>query len=105
MKRIREKRNERGLTQRQLGEMVGVSESAISQFESGKKYPKGKTLIDISLALGTTVEYLLEQSENPTPQIKSGARDDFQEMLKDITPEEKKMLLAYYEWLKANRTK
>lgn len=105
MKRIREARRAKGFTQKQLAEMVGVTESAISQYESGKKYPKGKTLIDISLALGTTVEFLLEQTENPAPKKQSGVRDDFFELLKDITPEEKKMLLAYYEWMKANRIK
>lgn len=105
MKRIRERRKALGLTMKELGAKVGVSESAISQFETGKKWPKGKTLIDLAFALDTTVEYLLEKTENPTQQIVSGARLELFERLKDLTAEEENLLFAFLEWMKANRAK
>lgn len=37
--RIKEIRKKCGLTQKELGERVGVSEAAISQYESGKRRP------------------------------------------------------------------
>ena len=41
---IRRIRQERGLTLKQLGEMVGVSEAYIRAYESGRRNPKLKSL-------------------------------------------------------------
>lgn len=43
-KRIKDARNKSGLTQKQLGERLGVSESAVAQYESGQRVPKVDTL-------------------------------------------------------------
>lgn len=41
---IRRIRQERNLTQRQLGEMVGASEAYIRAYESGRRNPKPSSL-------------------------------------------------------------
>ena len=43
-KRLREARLIRGLTIRELAEMVGVTKQAISQFELGENTPKSETM-------------------------------------------------------------
>lgn len=105
MIRIRELRKAKGMTMKELAYAVGVTESAISQFETGKKYPKGKTLLAIALALETTVEYLLEKTEDPAQHRSSEVNvdDELIERLKNISPSDKALLLSFLEWLRANR--
>lgn len=57
--RIRDTRKAVGLTMKQLGSAVGVAESTISQYETGKRQPDHETLLRISETLGVTVGYLL----------------------------------------------
>ena len=44
-----------------------VSQEAISQYISGKIKPKTKTIIEMSKILGTSTDYLLDLTDNPTP--------------------------------------
>ena len=52
-------RKERGMTQEQLGEKVGVDPNSISRIERGRLIPALPTLIDICNALGTGADSLL----------------------------------------------
>jgi HTH-type transcriptional regulator/antitoxin HipB len=49
---IREARKAKGLTQKELGEKLGVSESTVNQYESGKQNLTIDTLTKIADALG-----------------------------------------------------
>lgn len=53
---IRRIRRERGLTLKQLGEAVGVSEAYIRAYEKGRRYPKYKSLVKIAKALDVSVD-------------------------------------------------
>ena len=55
---IRRIRQERHLTQRQLGEMVGASEAYIRAYESGRRNPKPSSLEKIAEALAVNPEVL-----------------------------------------------
>ena len=55
---IRRIRQERGLTLKQLGDMVGVSEAYIRAYETGRRNPKIKSLEAIAQALAVNVEVL-----------------------------------------------
>lgn len=56
---IRALRKERGLTQKELGELCGMADSAIRYYESNRGNPTQKTIKRIATALGVTVDYLL----------------------------------------------
>lgn len=47
------------LTQNELSRLIGVSQSEISQWESGKRYPRAALLPRIADTLGCTVDELL----------------------------------------------
>lgn len=67
--RIREVRKAHKMTMKQLGAEIGLAESTISQYETGKREPDNETLLRIGEIFGVTVGYLLgaeEQKENPT---------------------------------------
>ena len=55
---IRRIRQERHLTQKQLGEMVGASEAYIRAYESGRRNPKPSSLEKIAEALAVNPEVL-----------------------------------------------
>ena len=48
---IKRLRQQKGLSQKKLGEMFGVSVSAVQQFEYGKTQPKYETLLKLSEVL------------------------------------------------------
>ena len=61
--RIRELRQARGLTQRQLAEEVGMSIPAVCQWEIGLRTPQTRMLPRIARALGCTIDQLYDPDE------------------------------------------
>lgn len=57
--RIKEMLCEKNISQKQLSEMTGITESAISHYIKGDRVPRGTNLIKIAKALGTTADDLL----------------------------------------------
>lgn len=57
--RIYEKRKEKGLSQKELGALLGVSNKAVSKWETGASLPKTETLVRLSEVLDTSVQELL----------------------------------------------
>lgn len=75
---IREIRKARGITMKVLGVKVGVAESTISQYETGKRQPDNETLLRLAEALDTTVGYLLgaEIEKAPADESERTVSDD-----------------------------
>ena len=57
-RKIKNLREKRQLTQKQLAELSGISESAMRSYELGDRKPKKKVLEHIANALGVRPEYL-----------------------------------------------
>ena len=74
MFRLRYFRNLRGLTMKELGNIVGCTEGAISNYELGKREPSYEMLLKLSEALGTDVSHLLGTAPD----------DDVLEYLEDL---------------------
>ncbi|MEV1085501.1 XRE family transcriptional regulator [Streptomyces sp. NPDC050211] len=70
--RIRQARQDRGMSLRSLAREIGVSASLVSQIETGKSQPSVSTLYAITTALGISVESLFEARES-MPRIAAGA--------------------------------
>lgn len=58
--KIAEYRARRGITQVQLAQEVGVTQTTISQHETGLTTPSVQVLVKIAKALDVTVDALLE---------------------------------------------
>ena len=68
--RICAERMKRGLSQRELGEMLGVTDKAVSKWENGKAKPTTDTLRKLAAVFGCAVEELLRlRSEERKPEI------------------------------------
>lgn len=65
--RIKEAREAKGLTQKELGELVGVTGSAITNYEVETSHPKEKVLYKLIDALGVDANYLFQDCVSSLP--------------------------------------
>lgn len=65
--RLRGLRKARGLTMVQIAGLVEVSQSAVSQWESGREQPARENIVRLARALGTSVGALLGDADAPLP--------------------------------------
>ena len=65
--RIKQARKAKGLKQKELAEMLEVSNGAIQQWENGKRSPKLETIRKIASALDVDVYSLLGEPRPTTP--------------------------------------
>ena len=62
--KIKEFRIKKGLTQKELGNLCGMADSAIRRYENGKANPKMETLQKIATALRCNISELLSDEDN-----------------------------------------
>jgi len=93
--RIRTARLAQGLTQDQLARTVGVTRSAVAQWETGRAGQVGSNLARIARALGTSVAYLLsgEQDAGGAPLPLRGDEMALLRAYRDCTPEDRALLV------------
>ena len=60
-KKLKELREERGLSQKKLGEFLGFCNQTISFWENGRREPDLDTVIEISHFFEVSLEELLEE--------------------------------------------
>lgn len=66
---IRYLREEKGLSQSQLGEKIGVSNKTISKWENGRGYPDTLILLSLAKELEITVDELLKGELNKNNKV------------------------------------
>lgn len=54
-------RKKAGKTQKQIADHLGISDSAVNQWEAGKTMPKTEHLVKTASFLGCTVDELLKE--------------------------------------------
>lgn len=62
--RIKQLRKQKGLTQKEMAEAVGVGVSTVAMWESGKRTPSFKLLNDLSDLFDTSIDYILGTSDD-----------------------------------------
>ena len=62
--KLREQRIEKGLTQKEVAELLGLSKTCYAGYEQGYREPDFKTLIRICKLFEVSADYLLGLSEN-----------------------------------------
>ncbi len=68
MEKLYEARLAKGLTQEQLGKLVGLQKSAISKYEKGRTEPDIEIIKKLANVLDTTTDYLLGYTIKGMPQ-------------------------------------
>ena len=69
MENLRKIRKERDLTMKEVGIAIGVGESTISQYETGKRQPDQQTLLKLADYFDVSVDYLLGKEERGSAGI------------------------------------
>lgn len=75
--RMKKYRHDKGMTQQELADLLGVSNKTISRWESDGGYPDVTMLVPLARALGVTVDDLLDE-EKP---VRTLTRTDWQSLL------------------------
>src|SRR5699024_10824250 len=90
--RLKQLRNERKITQSELGRKVNVTKSSISGYENGTRTPDTETLLDLANALDVSVDYLLGRTDYRIPIANSkdamDTLDEINNLLEDYEIEE-----------------
>lgn len=85
---IKRIRKERGITQKQLGELCGIAEPNIRKYENGKQNPKLETVEKIATALGVTAFELMGMEyfdlKNPDAAKQYAEYNSFQNYIQSL---------------------
>lgn len=111
-KRIRLLRDSKDMNQKDLqgalrGHGIEVGTSFLSQLESSKKYPSLEMVVALARVLGTTTDFLLMLTDDPSPATTTDSQividvqdraerallEDWMELMKDIEPERRETVL------------
>ncbi len=94
LKKIRKKLN---ITQVRLSVAIEVSQETISAYEAGKSLPSAETLIKMADFLNTSVDYLLDLTDNslPVKDIKQESDDELISIYKRLSKEGKEDIVKY----------
>ncbi len=107
MQRLKNLRKEQGLTMKQLGKLVGVSESTVSLYENEKRQPDYTTLQKFADIFNVTTDYLLGRTDEPTntsnDEELQGVDFALYGETKDLTEDEKQDILSYIRFKKSQR--
>ena len=91
--RIRDKRNERGMSQTEVANALGVTFQQVQKYERGTNRVGASRLFDLSRILSVPVQYFFEDLENqPTPIEEED--DNVIRLMKSDTVE---LVEAYYK--------
>lgn len=93
-KRIKQRREELGLTQEQFAEKLGVATNYISTIERGASFPRYEKLVMILNGLQTSADAIFCDVLDYCCDFKGSA---LSEQLKDLPPEEQKRILGMVE--------
>jgi transcriptional regulator with XRE-family HTH domain len=92
--RIRALRREKGLTQDELAGLVGVSRSAVAQWETGRTGQITGNLSRIAGSLDASVEYLVYGADQSGPmQARQGDELALLRLYRECEPEDRQMIL------------
>jgi transcriptional regulator with XRE-family HTH domain len=75
--RLRKLRKEKGFSQEELADRIGISRQAVSKWESGQSNPDTNNLIILSELYGISLDVLLKGNEEKEEEITSGINRKF----------------------------
>ena len=89
---ISEKRKERGFTQMQLAEQLGITDRAVSKWETGKSLPDASVMLELCRLLNITVNDLLNGEVVSMENYNAKTEKTLIEMVKAKEQSDKRLL-------------
>jgi len=91
---IAAERKRKGCTQRQLGELLGITDKTISKWETGKGFPEVSLLLPLCEELEITVNELLAGERVSEEEYQRKAEETMVNLVKEAQESRKKFLLS-----------
>ena len=91
---IRNIRTERGISQSQLGEAIGKTRSAISQYEAGKIIPRMGAIEDMARVLRVEKTELIRDASYAVVSIPDAGEAELMDIYRSLDRRGRAMLLA-----------
>lgn len=107
--RLKDLRKEKGITQKQLADMLKVGRPTIAGYETKGKEPDFDTVVLLADYFGVTVDYMLgrDETRKKPAEIDLDGLSEVQranfELLKALSPEEAVRVQAYIQGLRDAR--
>jgi transcriptional regulator with XRE-family HTH domain len=89
--RIKEERGKKGLSQKELGDLFGITQQAVGSWETGKSVPDSITLAKLADYFNVTADYLLGREVVTADH----ADPDIAKLLKDNGIKKLKLMAGY----------
>ena len=70
LKRVKELREAKKLTQNDVCKVIGIQQPQYNRYETGKRDFPLAYIVEVALLFNTSVDYILELTENPKPYRK-----------------------------------
>lgn len=109
-KRLREERSRKGLTQKELAALIGVTDAAIGMWENDRRTPDPEILQRLADIFGVTIDYLVGRTnvrgnasahdadyDTPVPTEAAHRTDGYDD---ELPEEARKALEEYKEFLR-----
>ena len=91
---ISDERKAKGYTQKQLSELLGISDKTISKWECGNGFPEASLLLPLCNELEITVNELLTGERISQQNYKKKAEENMVNMIRDMEENKQKILLT-----------
>lgn len=85
---------DRGVTQKQLSQLSGITESSVSRYLRFERRPRLDIVVNFAKALGVTTDYLLDDGESQEASAFKTISSAIARKGGELTPEEKNELIA-----------
>ena len=108
MKLLKKLREEKGLTQSELGKELGISPSTVGMYEQGRRVPDVPILKRMSAFFNVSIDYLLENVNHNVPNVPMKMPKDLNKFLQqseiifdgdtyNLTDEERELVIKSLE--------
>jgi transcriptional regulator with XRE-family HTH domain len=84
VERLREWREKRGWSQRELARLCGLGEAQVSKYENGHTDPSASVLKAMCIQLGVSADYVLGLSDSPRGDLVTALREDERKLLESL---------------------
>lgn len=74
--RIKELKKKNGLTQSKLAELIGVSDTAVANWERGASFPTGTRLSKLAEVFGVSEKYILGEISDSRPLLPVSGKEE-----------------------------
>ena len=101
MKRLKELRIQRGLTQTQIGDLIGVSCVTVGRYEAGEREPSKAKISALADFFGVTIDYLMgrDEPDAETQNAKQVLWQKERDLLEKMTPEQRERVNEYMRFV------